>query len=362
MNRPIVRVAADESLRALELLREALETESFAVEIVNSAPESASQNLGAGLQTTHPRTALVLQTSGSTGRPKKVELSAEALRASAAASAERIGSGQWLLTLPINYIAGAQVLIRSIWADTQPIVLTGGVTPKSLAEATSRMDSENRFLSLIPTQLRRISQYLEQPSELVTTLREYRAILVGGQLPDSELIHRLKQSGVPIVTSYGLTETSGGCVYDGVPLEGTSVRLDSDGTIEISSVQLAEGIGPWFRTADLGEISDGKLRVLGRRDRVINSGGIKLALELVEEKTLEIPGVEDCCAVALDDADWGQRVGLLVAGSPQNPPAEWLRDQFGVAAVPARLIVGAVIPRLDSGKPDYESARALLLG
>ena len=147
-----------------------------------------------------------------------------------------------------------------------------------------------------------------------------------------------------------------------VLLDGTSIRLDAEGVIEIAGVQLAEGLGPWFRSADLGEFEAGKLRVLGRRDRVINSGGVKLALDLVERVVLEMPGVEDCAAVALEDAEWGQRVGLLIVGSPQSDAADRLRDRLGVAAVPKRTVVAPQLPRLDSGKPDYESARELLLG
>ena len=266
MNRPIVRVSADDSLRALELLREALETESFAIEIVGSG--SSASNEDAAGRTKSPNTALVLHTSGSTGYPKRVELGAEALKSAAAASAARIGSGQWLLTLPINYVAGAQVLVRSIWSDTQPVVLTGGTSPDSFVEAVSRMNSANRYLSLIPTQLLRVTRYFDQSAELVATLRDFDAILVGGQPADMQLNQRLKQLGIPIVTSYGLTETCGGCVYDGVALDGTSIRLDAEGVIEIGGVQLAEGLGPWFRSADLGEFEAGKLRVLGRRDRV----------------------------------------------------------------------------------------------
>lgn len=353
MGRRIVRVAADDSLRALELLREAIETEEFALEIAESTQVE---------QTVSPDTALVLQTSGSTGYPKRVELSAGALRAAASASAARIGSGQWLLSLPINYIAGAQILMRSIWSDTQPVVLTGGISPDSLAEAVSRMSESNRYLSLVPTQLRRIWQHIQTAPALLTTLREFECILVGGQQPDAKLVAELRQLGVPLVLSYGLTETAGGCVYDGIPLDGTSVRLDSVGVIEISGPQLAEGVGPWFRTADLGEISEGKLQVLGRVDRVINSGGLKIALDLVEQKTLDIPGVEDCCAVALEDSDWGQRIGLLISGAPKFDPRVWLRAELGVAAVPLRILNRAQIPRLDSGKTDYESARTLLLG
>jgi O-succinylbenzoic acid--CoA ligase len=224
------------------------------------------------------------------------------------------------------------------------------------------MSSANRYLSLVPTQLRRIAQHLQESPELITTLREFTAILVGGQQPAAALVESLRDSGVPLVLSYGLTETAGGCVYDGTPLEGTQVRLDSSGVVEISGVQLAEGLGPWFRTADLAELNDGKLEILGRIDRVINSGGIKIALDLVEQKTLEIPGVEDCCAVALADPDWGQRVGLVIIGAPQLDPSEWLKSELGVAAVPQRIVIGALIPRLDSGKIDYESARTLLLG
>lgn len=353
MGKRIVRVTADDSLRALELLREAIETNEFALEISDSADST---------HTVSPVATLVLLTSGSSGYPKRVELSTAALQAAAAASAARIGSGQWLLSLPINYIAGAQVLMRSIWSDTQPVVLSGGFSPTSLAEAISRMSATDRYLSLVPTQLRRIAQALQDSPEMLATLREFKTILLGGQQPDATLVQRLKDSGVPLVTSYGLTETCGGCIYDGVPLDGTSVRLDSAGVIELASTQLAEGLGPWFRTADLGVIENGKLSVLGRVDRVINSGGMKIALDLVEQEALQIPGVEDCCAVAIADADWGQRVGLLIAGAPEFAPEDWLRARLGVAAVPKRVISRAQIPRLESGKTDYQSALSMLLG
>jgi len=154
-----------------------------------------------------------------------------------------------------------------------------------------------------------------------------------------------------------MTETCGGCIYDGVPLAGVSFELN-DGLISIAGPVLALGLGNQFQTNDLGEIVDGKLEVLGRADRVVISGGLKVSLERVEQAALNIPGVDQVVAVPVA-SQWGESVGLLYQGSPEIN-FESLTQQISVAAKPAKVLRVTSFPRTATGKVDLlESAKLL---
>ncbi len=304
--------------------------------------------------------ALIVESSGSTGIPKQIKLSLEALQHSARASIERLGGdGQWLLALPTNFIAGANVLIRSVISDTQPILLNTRVpfTTEAFVRGASLMEEGRRYTSLVPAQLSRLAQDAEADAFVFSMLRKFDAILVGGQLPNWSEVEALRAKGVNIVVSYGMTETCGGCIYDGIPLTGVSYELQ-DGLISISGPVLALGLGSSFQTNDLGVITDGKLEVLGRADRVVISGGIKVSLERVEQAALNIPGVEQVVAVPVS-SQWGQSVGLLYQGSPEVN-FESLAEQISVAAKPAKALRVTSFPMTATGKVDLlESAKLL---
>ncbi|MEV4736093.1 MULTISPECIES: AMP-binding protein [unclassified Microbacterium] len=333
-------------------------------------------------------TAVVIATSGSSGVPKRVALSGEALRASAEATAQRIGSGRWLLALPGGYVAGLQVVVRSILAGTEPVALDGRFSPQTFAEATLSMlrpapgdGIPELYTSLVPAQL---STLLDAAADapVRAALRAYRAILVGGQALPEPLRERAADLGVRLVRTYGSTETSGGCVYDGVPLESVAVRA-VDGELRIAGPMLADGyLGDgdltarnfthdehgirWYRTGDLGLVDDGVVRVHGRADNVIVSGGINVSLDRVERIVRRIPGLSGAVVVGVDDARWGEASVIVAARgealrrseSDQLVQArEAVAEELGKPARPARMVLVDVLDVLTSGKPDREAIR-----
>jgi O-succinylbenzoic acid--CoA ligase len=325
-----------------------------------------------------PGTAVVIATSGSTGEPKLVALSAAALRASALATERRLGgAARWLLALPAEHVAGVQVIVRALLAGAPPQVqdLRPGFRPDDFVTAARRLAAAPRCTSLVPTQLGRL---LDAGGPALDALRGFTAVLVGGAALDPRLHRRALDAGVAVVTTYGMSETAGGCVYDGIPLDGVEVDLDPDGRIRLGGATLADGYlgrpaetaaafgGGWFRTGDLGRWRDGRLQVLGRADDVIVTGGEKVAPAAVERVLAERPGVRAACVVGLPDEQWGQAVAAAVQLEPDARPDEdgWraaVRAELGRAAVPRTLAVVAEIPVRGIGKPDRAAVTALLL-
>ena len=316
-----------------------------------------------------PGTDLVVVTSGSTGGGKGVLLSAAALRASATATLDRLGgAGSWLLALPTSAVGGLQVLVRSALAGREPAVLARG---ERLADAVGRLPpGDRRYTSLVPTQLRR---YLDDEPDV---LASFDAVLVGGAATDAGLLDRARAAGVRVRTTYGMSETAGGCVYDGLPLERVSVRV-AEG-VELAGPVLASGyrLDPaateaafrdgWFATRDAGSLTaDGVLTVHGRLDDVVISGGVNVSPQAVESVLREHPSVADAVVVGLPDPEWGQRVVAAVVPAPGAVPdlAElrpWVADRLGRAAAPRDLTVLGAVPTLHTGKPDRRSVTASL--
>ncbi|WP_311244939.1 AMP-binding protein [Microbacterium sp. WCS2018Hpa-23] len=335
-------------------------------------------------------TAVVIATSGSSGIPKRVALSGEALRASADATAARIGAGRWLLALPAGYVAGLQVVVRSLVAGTHPVALSGRFSPASFAESTLSMlrpssgasgSLPDLYTSLVPAQLSTLLDAADD-APVRAALQAYRAILVGGQALPEPLRDRAADLGVRLVRTYGSTETSGGCVYDGVPLDTVGVRT-VDGELRIAGPMLADGyLGDgeltaknfsrdehgirWYHTGDLGLLDDGVVRVHGRADNVIVSGGLNISLDRVERLVRRVPGLTGAVVVGVEDERWGE-ASVIVA-----PRGEALRrseseqlahardvvaEELGKHARPARLILVDELDVLSSGKPDREAIR-----
>jgi o-succinylbenzoate---CoA ligase len=317
-------------------------------------------------QPLEPGTDVVVVTSGSTGGGRGVLLSAAALTASAAATHERLGGpGAWLLALPVSAIAGLQVLCRNILAGERPTVLDRAET---LTVATGRMPAGRRYTALVPTQLRR---FLDTEPD---GLRAFDAVLVGGAATDPALLARAQDAGVAAVTTYGMTETAGGCVYDGEPLDGVRVRV-AEGGVELAGPMLASGyrLDPgattdafadgWFRTRDAGVLEDGRLTVTGRLDDVVISGGVNVAPPAVEAALRAHPDVVDAVVFGRTDVEWGQRVVAAVVPTPGAAPdlptlRAWVTERLGSPAAPRELRLIEEIPTLHTGKPDRRAVAA----
>jgi len=299
---------------------------------------------------------LVIATSGSTGEPKRVVLSRDAMRASALATQERLGGpGQWVLNLPPTYVAGVQVLYRSVVAGTAPVT------------EIDQLTDERTYLSLVPTQLMRVLRG-SMPSE---RLASFDAVLLGGGPLAREVRSEAEARGIRVVQTYGMSETCGGCVYDGYPLDGVEVRIDDD-EVQLRGSVLFEGYegepartaavmkDGWFRTDDLGRLDDdGRLWVTGRADDVIISGGVKVPARAVARMIAEEPDVLEVEVVGVPDPEWGERVVAFVA--PHHAlglelvrnlvqPREW---------APRQLVTLDEIPLLANGKPDRMKLKAL---
>jgi O-succinylbenzoic acid--CoA ligase len=297
-----------------------------------------------------------------------VLLTAAALAASATATHDRLGGpGRWLLALPPTHIAGLQVLVRSLLAGTLPVSMpVGTFAAADLVAATAALGPGRRYVSLVPTQLRRV---LDVGGEPLAALASYDAVLLGGAAASGALLAHAREAGVAVVTTYGMSETSGGCVYDGLPLDGVEVGLTDDGTIRLAGPVLASGyrLRPdltraafadgWFTTSDLGVLDGGRLTVLGRADDVLITGGEKVVPAAVEAVLGAHPAVAEVVEVGVPDPEWGQRVVAVVrlragASLTLEQARELVATQLPRAAAPRELRVVDVLPLLPSGKPD----------
>ena len=328
--------------------------------------------------------AVVLATSGSTGRPRGVLLPAAALLASARATYDRLGGpGAWLLALPVSSVGGLQVLVRSLVAGGEPLVLpsvggAGPFDPRAFADLTWHLDPAlPAYTSIVPAQAARL---LDDDAGLAA-LRAYEAVLLGGARTPPALLARLREQHVAAVTTYGMTETCGGAVYDGRPLDGVGVRVvDPDGEgvgrLALTGPTIARGylgddeltraafVDGGHLTADVGRVTDGVLEVLGRVDDVVQVGGVNVAVQAVEDLLAGAAG--DACVLATPDDAWGHRVTAYVVGSAGGPGvptdealAALVADRLGRAAVPRTWVRVDAIPHLPNGKPDREALRRL---
>jgi O-succinylbenzoic acid--CoA ligase len=290
-----------------------------------------------------PDIAIVIPTSGSTGTPKEVALSASAVLASARAAHEYLEAQEgenWSLMLPINHIAGVNVLVRAIALGT------------NLSE--SRFD----YTSIVPTQLFRA---LSGHDALLTELKRAKAVLVGGGAIDSDLLNRATDYGINVVTTYGMSEMSGGCVYNNKPLAGVEIEIRENSQIALrgpmqatsylgSGTLLADSSG-WFVTSDCGYLRDGQLIVEGRIDDQIISGGMKISLDSIDN-FLNQDGLH-FISCAIPDPQWGQLLCLASSLSINEIEIkEQLRQRFGNHAVPKVFLSSIELPLTSIGKPD----------
>nr|WP_318276398.1 o-succinylbenzoate--CoA ligase [Mycobacterium eburneum] len=312
--------------------------------------------------------AVVVTTSGTTGAPKGALLTAAALTASATATHDRLGGpGRWLLALPAQHIAGLQVLVRSALAGTTPVEMdvTAGFDIAALPAAVQRLGAGRRYAALVAAQL---AKALGDPAA-TAALAELDAVLLGGGPAPQPVLDAAAAAGIAVVRSYGMSETAGGCVYDGVPLDGVRVRI-ADGRVVIGGATLAKGYrNPtvpdpfaepgWFVTDDLGAVDDaGVLHILGRVDDAISTGGLTVLPQPVEAALLTHPAVADCAVFGVADDRLGQRVvAAVVPVDPGAPPTlEALRAHVAAAldatAAPRELHLLDALPRRGIGKVD----------
>jgi O-succinylbenzoic acid--CoA ligase len=307
---------------------------------------------------------LLIETSGSSGRPKRVVLSRDAVLASARATERRLGgSGPWALALPSSYVAGVQVVVRSLLAGHRPVLDGWGAA---------------RFTSLVPTQLHRL---LARPDD-TAALAAMDAVLLGGSPIDPDLRRRAEDARVRVVATYGSSETAGGCVYDGVPLDGVAVAVGAEGRIRIAGPVLFDGydgdpaltaaslVGGWFLTSDAGRLDeDGRLQVLGRLDDVVVSGGVKVPLPAVAARLREHPDVAAAEVLGVEDPEWGQRVvAFVVVISTSSTTGErpsqrllrdWVAERHPRSWAPRDVVVVDALPLLANGKVDRAALRKL---
>ena len=401
--------------------------------IVPIAPHEDTREVAANLARRIPARAsgrsvgvdMVLRTSGSTtGTGKLVGVSMDALVASARATHKRLGGpGIWVLALPAYHAAGVQVLVRAAVAGTHVFnaYKEGGFDPQHVAQvidaacvAAADCDAASSFdddavsscaggvggeaegalaaddsgracpvyTSLVPTQLRRALD----DEQLRGALARLDAVLIGGAAADAQLLEQAKAAGIRVVTTYGMSETCGGCVYDGQPLPGVSMDVDqATGAIWLSGPMLATGyLGDeertrrcfvsrpqageparrWFITSDRGHIVDGRLQVLGRLDDVIISGGIKVEPGPIEALLALNPLVSECAVVGLPDLQWGQVVTAVVV--PASMPGlgrvdegailaqirVYLEQKLSGAQCPKQVLLADALPYKGIGKVD----------
>ncbi len=322
--------------------------------------------------------AAVVATSGSTGAAKGVLLTAAALTASARLTHGRLGGpGQWLLALPPYGIAGLQVVVRSLLAGSQPVLLDllYGFEVAEFVAATRRLTGRRRYTAVVPTQLTRL---LAAGETALDALRTYDAVLVGGAAAAAGSLAEARDAGVRVVTTYGMTETCGGCVYDGVPLDGVAVALHDD-VISLAGPTIAAGYrldpeltaaafaGGWFRTADRGLLDeDGRLVVAGRADDAIVTGGLTVDPVEVETVLVDHPAVAAAAVYGVPDDTWGQRVvAAVVLADATVPPAlaelrEHAGDRLGRERAPREIRLVDALPYLPNGKLDRSRLRRLL--
>ena len=276
--------------------------------------------------------ALVVSTSGSTGKPKGAMLTPANLISSADATHQELGGeGQWLLAMPAAYIAGLQVLVRSMVAGVEPgfIDLTRGFNVAEFATRAHELaqTGERTYTALTPMQLAKATSTLKG----IDALRTFSAVLVGGAATNPRLLDSAKKLRINVVTTYGSSETSGG----------------------------------WFRTSDAGELDGGVLTVLGRTDNVISSGGLKLHPEVLEEELLLIDGVTAATVIGKDDDRFGQRICAAYTGSATVPDIlDALADAEDAGRIahwqiPKELKIVAALPQLGPGKVDRAAVKEL---
>ncbi|TRY19994.1 AMP-binding protein [Tessaracoccus rhinocerotis] len=295
----------------------------------------------------------VVATSGSTGDSKPVVLSRTALRSAAASSQQRLGAPlTWHLALAPHYVAGLMVLVRSHAAGRSPVL---GATDLSDARSTGEGDA----LSIVPTQLHRALR----SATVTARLAGFDAVLVGGAALGRELRERAEAAGIRIIETYGMSETCGGCVWDGVPLPGVEVRIVPDarapegsGRIALGGQMLFDGYlggeapAGEFLTGDFGTFDGTHLVVGGRLDDVVITGGVNVDLGRIR-RAVEARE-PDAAVLAVPDEEWGVRIVLFATHGDLGAWRGALAADLPRSALPRQFVLVDSLPRTAGGKPD----------
>jgi len=300
---------------------------------------------------------LVVNTSGSTSSAKSVALSSSALIASTNASHKYLGAtpgDSWSLLLPTSHIAGLNVLIRATALGSRVI---------DNRNTSNYIDAD--FISIVPTQLHKA---LTSDLKLLEHLTAAEAVLVGGGSISDKLKKEAAAKHIKVVTTYGMTEMSGGCVYNQKPLDGVEIKVNDAGQIKLTGPMIASGylsdegvikafsIDGWFESTDLGSFTSGMLKVNGRSDEVIISGGENISLLLVEQKVRELLPNQEIIAFSLPDDMWGEKLCL---GSNSKIDLMSLKEKLGSIMTPKLVFLFDQIPTTSIGKPDRRAAADL---
>lgn len=314
--------------------------DSVAPTIIVSASGDRTKFAGRPIE---PGDAVVVATSGSSGEPRGVVLTHDAVLASAKATSARLGvtdTDAWLACLPLSHVGGLSVVLRAILSGTAV-----HIAPTFSIDAYEEFARQGcTLVSLVSTALQRID-----PSR-------YRKILLGGSPPPTHLPDN-------VITTYGLTETGSGVVYDGRPLDGVEIRIVKD-EIQLrcammfrqyrnaSSVFTSDG---WLRTGDIGFFENELLRVSGRQSDLIVSGGENIWPQIVEQSLHTYASIIDVCVTATPDPEWGEVVTAWVVTNGDRPTLEQLRDHvketLPAFCAPQSLHFIDAIPRTSLGKP-----------
>ena len=303
------------------------------------------------------RVSIAVATTGSSGVSKEVGLPASSLIASARAANKALGAqygNSWSLLLPLTHIAGINVLVRALELGTEPIDLRNhqGQYPRA------------DFTAIVPTQL---FKALNGDDQLLAHLVEAKAVLVGGAALSTELHLQAEKAGINIVVTYGMTETSGGCVYNGLPLEGVEIAITPDKRVAIKGAVVAHTyLGAeslwemhykdgWFISSDFGRIENEKLVIAGRSDDVIISGGENISLSAIEGSLHAHFPHKSFAAFSVADSKWGQALHIAIAGDgfpSEADIAHYLEEKFGEFSKPKGYLHLPELPLMGIGKVD----------
>ena len=301
---------------------------------------------------------VIVNTTGSSGVRKRVLLSTDAIEASAALSNKQVDAKPgdvWSLLLPINHIAGLNVLARAI----------------KLGSSVVSADQTADYTAIVPTQLHRA---LSGDAKLLTHLQNCKSVLVGGSPASKTILDSAKRAGINVITTYGMTETSGGCVYNNRALPGVSVMVSQSGRLAIKGPILASGYEDnpqlwsenfkdgWFITSDLGTVNGDVINVIGRADDVVISGGENVSLIAIEnELAVNFPGI-NFLATSVADLEWGQKICLISdVEIDQDQVSQILKNNLGKQFAPKEFLVIKPIPEIGIGKPDRVKASQLFM-
>jgi O-succinylbenzoic acid--CoA ligase len=315
-------------------------------------------------------TAIALCTSGSTGNPKAVEISRDSLIANHEIIKSKLnGTAHWVLAINPAFVGGLTVLSRGIldggW--TYALTETGKFNVDTFSQAALIAAQANPTIrtSLVWAQVIQLVN-----SEKLETLKMFNAILVGGSKVDTQQFEEIKALGINLISTYGMTESTGGVVWDGYPLAGVELRiLESDengtGTISIKSPTNASGYrnlseldretfqAGWVNSQDLGQINSGLLTVIGRVDEVVISGGINVSTAAIEAVIAKCSGVEAVAVIPISDPKWGTIIAAILVGDFNKIEVESsVVKELGAAAKPRVLLAAKDLPILPNGKID----------